>query len=65
MEAKIRTVYDEHKSRYGYKCITTALLRIYAGIKDKGWCTAEQYHWIGRRVAELNKWPILDSFLDR
>lgn len=44
---------------------TAALLRMYTGIKDKGWCTAEQYRWIGRRVAELNKWPIPDSFLDK
>lgn len=44
---------------------SAALLRMYAGIKDKGWCTAEQYRWIGRRVAELNKWPIPDMFLDK
>lgn len=44
---------------------SAALLRMYAGIKDKGWCTAEQYRWIGRRVATLNKWPIPDTFLDK
>ncbi|WP_407655085.1 IS3 family transposase [Acidovorax benzenivorans] len=25
MEARIRTVYDEHKGRYGYRRITAAL----------------------------------------
>lgn len=44
---------------------TAALLRMYSGIKDKGWCTADQYRWIGRRVAEMNKWPIPDMFLDK
>lgn len=44
---------------------SAALLRMYAGIKDKGWCTAGQYRWIGRRVAELNKWQIPEQFLDK
>ncbi|WP_371813890.1 IS3 family transposase [Diaphorobacter sp. HDW4A] len=26
MEARIRTVYDEHKGRYGYRRITAALV---------------------------------------
>ena len=43
---------------------SAALLRMYTGIKDKGWCTDAQYRWIGRRVAALNNWTVPKLFLE-
>lgn len=44
---------------------SAALLRMYAGLQSKDWCTPEQVRWIVRRVAALNVWPVPDSFLEK
>lgn len=43
---------------------SAALLRMYTGLQNKGWCTSEQVQWIGRRVAALNKWPVPQPLLE-